>query len=276
MAFLKTVFMDMVNQTFNNNSILPLIGNGKFSTKKLKGTSVVINEIDDIETYAYDSSGDGNIVYTAVDSTPFTIDLDQQQVYSPKINALDEWVSSASLQEITARKGANKLDKDMVTHALLTARNGAGQTLDLSGETIDETNILVKVFKPLLVLFNEADVPSEERTVVLDADLYATAVAANLLQKQDGIESGAVVGVILGMTVVYSNNLPNNVNDPLFKDCLAIIPDSFAWEGSLSEAKTVDGQTFVGTGLQMLEVYGAGVPTLTADGVIKISFDETP
>jgi len=273
MAFVKNIYEQSFIDLFGPNLVTDAIATGKYTRKGVKGTAMVLDSVDDFDPVTYVPGTP--LTYSALTNTTQTINLSTQKVIAKTIEDLDEWNTSDSLQDEAKMKGQEGFGRLLDTFNLAQMQAGAGQTLDLEGVTLTAANVLEKLFEPLVQMFDDEEVDEENRKIVVTPDVSAMILRADIANRTEGISGKGYTGNVMGIDVYKSVRLPANANTGSLKDFIALVPNAYAFEGSLQTVKVMDSESAVGTALQMYMVYGGDVLDVLDNGVIKISFDET-
>lgn len=269
--FVKNVYEKGFIDLFGPNLISSAIATGKYTRKGVRGDKVILDSLDDFTAIDYT----GTLTYSELTNTDQTILLDQEKQIAKKLRSKDQWIKDVNLQDAARIKGVEAFGRDIDEYNLAQMQAGAGNTLDLEGVTLTATNILEKLFEPLVTIFNNNEVDEANRKLVVTPAYEAMIRRADIAQRTEGISGKGYFGSVMGIDVYQSVRLPANANTGSLKDLIALVPNAYAFEGSLNEVKILDSENFAGHALQMYMVYGGDVIDVMDKGVIKISFDET-
>lgn len=269
--FVKNVYALEVVEAFKEKSLISVLAEGRYEVGKV-GKTVTLNNIVSGTIRAY--TGIDNFTWEDADAAQQVISLDQKSYYAVKFESEDEFITDFSIQEAYKADMATQFAEEVDTWAFEAVRDGAGDLLNLEGTTLTAANILTSLFVPLVTKFNTQKVPAGERKLIVTPEVDALLIQADILSKNEGIQSDNYSGTVMGIDVYWSNLLPANEITGTIQDMIAFTPRAFGYYTSLSEMDFVKIQDGFGYGLKGIEIYGGDVVTVLEDAVIKISFDE--
>lgn len=245
------------------------------------GDSVKITSVDDVTIGSYTSHSD--ITWEAIDDSTRSLTISQAKYFAVQLDDIEkaQAVNGGAALEQAVSNAAYQL-RDVADAYLLGVMNTAaeGTANDLGTVAIHtDASALYDSFVDLAVALDEANVPEEDRFVVLSPSLHGRLLKLDEFMKAGDTAAPAAringyIGEVAGLPLYKSNNLPT-VTDAAATGGLAIAGyrGATTYAEQIVDVESMRLQNVFADGVRGLHVYGAAVTRPTA--VAKVEFDAT-
>lgn len=229
------------------------------------GDTVHIVGISDPTITAYSKDNDLSSPQALTDNEQLLV-IDQAQSFNFQLDDIDKAQSrnaGALLDEAARRAGFGLRDKaDKLVGGRMAA--AAGKGLGVINASSTATEVYDKVLVPASVALDEANVPEEERFVVLPPSVYGKLQLDGRFVKanESGTEAlhNGIVGNAAGLTILKSNNSPTRARTDIAAATTNSNKNVTATAGTFSQADV--GLAISGTGIASETV----IDEVNADG----------
>lgn len=272
--FIPKIWNSQMLLDFRETAVAANLVNRNYEGDATRGNTVKITtasavSVKDYKTGAVSDGSGGTLARTTtadtISSTQIDLLIDQEKNFDFYVDDIDRAQAAGSLGAYT-QSAAEGMAEDADKFILSTAVTGGTTSTDATtalGGADDAWNVLRDLRKALNKLF----VPAGNRVAIVNAEFEAVLLdAASKITRVDtsGTPQGlrdAILGRILGFTVVTSENLPT-VDKP---QALAFYQPSVGYVSQIEETEAMRAQDKFADRMRGLHVYGGKV--VRADGV---------
>lgn len=200
----------------------------------------------------------GTLTYEQLTDTERALLIDQAKSFSFVVDDIDKAQQPGGAMETATDEAAYAL-RDQADQYLAALYTGAQAANAIGTVSVTTAALAYTQLRRLSVKLDEANVPNEGRYVVVPPWYYGLLLESDLFLRADasstpGLRNG-VVGTVLGMDVLKSNNAPFVTGDDYA--VIAGHPSAISFAEQIVEMETLRLQTTFGTGVRGLYVYGA-------------------
>lgn len=237
------------------------------------------------------------LVGSSVNHSERIVNIDGLLVADRSLATLDEAMNHYDVRSILAEDMAQFLaktwDKNVLRKAIQAARAAAtvtglsgGSQIFAGSTVVTDGDVLYAAIKEAAQTFDEKDIPDEDRYCFLSPELYYLLLDADKVVNQDftegtngGVNTGRVRQVA-GITIVSSNNVPNDVvnasgvttyNGTYTDSVAAVFHKSAVGTVKLMDLAVESEYLIQNQGWLMVAKYAMGTDILRPEAAIEIS-----
>ena len=270
--FIPEVWAKELQVAYEHKSVLPAIANRTFEGQvKRAGDTVHILTVDNLTLGSY--SKNATISWSDLSDNKVDLTVDQQKYVAFKIDDIDQ--AQFYIKDLLQRygeKGAYAITDDMESycfglHANATSKIGSTTTSTTVGYDSGETSpmaILAEAMRKLDVL----DVPDKNRFAVFPPHFFEKAmdesgkfIEADAMGDSSSSAKNGFVRHMMGFDLYKSNNLSTGTDGSsnAYYACILGSKEAIALAQQLTKKEMIRLETTFGTGMRLLNVYGAKV-----------------
>lgn len=259
LAFIATIWSSLMLESLKKNLVYgqeTVVNRDYEGEIASEGDSVRIRSISrpTISTY----TKNGTLTYETLTDAERTLVVDQANSFSFKVDDIDKAQAPGGTLEGALVEATYAL-KDAADQYIAGLYTGAQTANQLGTVAVTSAALAYTQLRKLSVKLDEANVPQEGRYVVVPPWYYGWLLESDLFLRADasstpGLRNG-VVGTVLGMDVMKSNNAPLVTGDDYA--VIAGHPSAITYAEQILNIEPVPLQTTFGTGVRGLHVYGA-------------------
>ena len=221
-----------------------------------QGDTVRIRSISRPTISSY--SKNGTLTYEALTDAQRALVVDQAKSFSFVVDDIDKAQQPGGALETATDEAAYAL-RDQADQFIAALYTGAQAANAIGTVSVTNAALAYTQLRRLSVKLDEANVPQEGRWCVVPPWYYGLLLESDLFLRADasaapGLRNG-IVGSVLGMDVMKSNNAPFVTGDDYA--VIAGHNSAISFAEQIVEVETLRLQTTFGTGVRGLYVYGA-------------------
>ena len=226
------------------------------------GDTVHINSFSDptISNYTRGTT----LTYEDLDTADQTLTIDQGKSFAFKVDDIDKKQAAGNVAGPAMNRAGYKI-RDLIDQGVealgagVVSANAVGTVAVATGSpTAAYDNVLI----PLKVKLDEANVPTENRFVVIPPWVHGRMLRDDRFVRADasgksssgGVQGNGFVGEAAGFNVLVSNNAANTTGDDY--RCLAGVPDAITYAEQIVETEALRLQTTFADAVRGLYLYG--------------------
>ncbi len=221
-----------------------------------KGSSIIFEEVGDVETKEYD----GSVTYEDLDTASKTLVIDQEYYTAVSIGSVDAVQANQNLMSIATKRMGVSMAQNEDLH--IAAKYGdAGIVIGGTGDiqSITSSNVL-EFFTDVALKMDENNVPQEGRVAVVPAWVYQKLVLAGILTDTDNslLLNNGKIGERLGFSVYKSNNVSHS-GTSWYAPMFFVEGMTIGFADQLTETDAGKHESKFGDYVRTLNVYGSKV-----------------
>lgn len=200
----------------------------------------------------------GTLTYEQLSDAERALIIDQAKSFSFVVDDIDKAQQPGGALEGATTEAAYGL-RDLADQYIASLYTGAQSANAIGTVSVTTAALAYTQIRRLSVKLDEANVPQEGRYAVVPPWYYGLLLESDLFLRADASSAPAlrngIVGTVLGMDVIKSNNAPLVTGDDYA--IMAGHPSAISFAEQIVEMETLRLQTTFGTGVRGLYVYGA-------------------
>lgn len=264
----KLVFGQIVNSDLSNQA--PVVFGESIRVASIGNVTVEAHTVND------------SLTYTPLDASDMVLPIDQQNRFAHFVDTVEATRSNVEIVMAYMDRGAYQL-ADQSDQYIASLHGDAGITTGLgstatpltvtaaatAGSNIGVRELVSRIKRRM----DDANVDDIGRRLVVPPWFYEKMGLAKIFEantQNAQYDVNGLVGRYLGFDVYMSNNIVNAASATGSK-VMAFTGDTIAFVNQISDARIFTGETFYGTGLRALNVYGAKVVRTDSLAVATVS-----
>ena len=255
-SFIPQIWNAELLFAFRQNALAANFCNRNYEGNATKGNTVKVNSGGAVTITDYKAAGRVTTA-EAINSTSVDLLIDQEKSFDFTVDDIDTAQAAGSLDGYTSDAGLGLAeDADKFILSMIS-----GSVTHQTATTITTGDAAWNILRDLRKVMNKNKVPQAQRVVAVNAEFEALLLeAASKITNVDksGVAEGlreAVLGRILGFTVVTSENLPV-VAKP---QAVAWYQPSVAYVSQINESEALRADNKFADRIRGLHVYGGKV-----------------
>lgn len=270
--FIPQVWSARLIANLDKNFVYPLCVNRDYEGEiRGLGDTVNINQIGNVTVKDYNGS-----ITKAEDltSTQKKLVIDKAKYFNFKVDDIDRLQANVDLID-KAMGRASVAIADVIDTDIASLTTEAGTKLGVSTSAplmIDTPEKAYDLLVDVKVALNKANAPKEGRFVVVSPEFLGMLEKDARFTRHEGVLANGVVGVVAGMEVRESNNVPYNEGQKEFT-ILAGSESAIAYAGQITQIEPYRPQDSFSDAVKGLYCYGVKVlePKALVQAIVKFS-----